>query len=361
MFLFERITIIGLGLIGSSLARAIRQQELSGTIVGCDQDEESLLYARSHKLVDLALRDPATAVKQSDLVILAVPPGSMGDVAKQMRPGLRKGAIVMDTASVKQPVIESISAQLPTTVDFIPAHPIAGSEHAGISAGRADLFSGRRVILSPAEPLSGRMLELMTRFWQSLGARVEGVPPQLHDTIYAHISHLPQLLAFATRGIVPSGGREILERFTRLQASPPALWADIFLLNREPLLAALDRYMDALWHIKSELSQAPKDEGSQSDEAMVRSMLLPRILAACLVTTVMESEKKLGFSFSRYSGQGFKDFTAPASETPDGDIEQISSHYLPTLALLQQFLDTLSKLRELLASGQLSSLSSALK
>jgi len=362
MYLFERITIIGLGLIGSSLARAIRQQEMCATLVGCDEDESTLLYARAQQLVDMALADPAVAVSQSDLVILAVPPGAMGEVAKRMRPGMRKNAIVMDTASVKQPVIEAISRYLPANVDFIPAHPIAGSEQGGIAAGRADLFSGRRVVLTPAEPLQGRMLELMTRFWQQLGARVEGVPPQLHDVIYAHVSHLPQLLAFAARGIISAAPeREALVRFARLQSSPPELWTEIFLLSREPLLAALDRFMDALSHIQRELIDALETEASKDDAAHARDILLPRIIASCLVTTVMETEKKLGFALARFAGQGFKDFTAPASDLPEEDIERISHHYAVILPSLADYLSRLSTLRSLLAQEDRASLLTALK
>jgi prephenate dehydrogenase len=279
-----------------------------------------------------------------------------------MSAGLMAGAIVMDTASVKLPVMQAIAQHLPSNVDFIPAHPIAGSESSGIAAGRADLFQGKRVVLTPNEPLQGRMLETITRFWSEVGARVEGVPPDLHDVLYAHVSHLPQLLAFACRNIVPSEDlKPALKPFTRLQSSSAELWADIFTLNREPLIMALDRYMDALWHVKGELAKAPDKNEDKGDALLARQALMPRIIASCLITTVMECEKKLGFSFARYAGQGFADFTSPASAAPEGDIESISDHYLPVLSLLQDFLAKLTKFREQLLQGDKHGLASAIQ
>ncbi len=150
---FDRITIIGLGLIGSSIARAVHERGLAKTIVGCDHNEISLAYARKHGFIDTAESDPPKAVAGSDLVILATPPSTLADIAQSIAPHLKPGAIVMDVCSVKQPAIDAIAPHIPPGVDFIPAHPIAGSEQSGIAAGRADLFERKQVIITPKEPL----------------------------------------------------------------------------------------------------------------------------------------------------------------------------------------------------------------
>jgi cyclohexadieny/prephenate dehydrogenase len=235
-----------------------------------------------------------------------------------MAPGLADGAIIMDTGSVKLFPIKVISQYLPLNVSFVPAHPIAGGEQSGISAGRADLLHKKQVIVTPSEPLSGDLLRKVTSFWNFLGARVEGMPPDIHDYLYAHISHLPQLLAFATKEIVQSTPNdEMMMRFTRLQKSNRKLWTEIFLLNNGPVLAALDRYLDVITHIKSELQQAP-DEGSNDNISTYdQECMFARITASALVTTIMEAEKKNGFSFARYAGGGLRDFNAPVENPPE--------------------------------------------
>lgn len=360
-FLFDRITIIGLGLIGSSIARAARKYKLAETIVGCDTNDITVTFARSGKIIDIAMSDLPTAVRDSNVVILATPPSTMGEIALKMSPGLREGTIVMDTASVKEPVMHAISRHIPSHVDYVPAHPVAGSEQSGISAGRAELFDGRRVIVTPNEPLQERMMQTINRFWNAMGARVEGIPPQLHDLIYAHVSHLPHLLAFAVKSILSDGkGDETLQKFVRLQRAEAGMWADIFLLNRDPLLKALDRYLDALWHINSELSRPPEGEQSQQDNELALRVLFPRIAASCLITTVMEIERQQGIPLARYAGTGFADFTAPATAEPEHDIEAISSHYLSTLAILQDYIVELKRLHEALSTGNKETLVSAL-
>lgn len=362
LFLFDRITIIGLGLIGSSIARAAHKKKLAETIVGCDENDIAPTFARSHKFIDVAMHDMKMAVKDSDLVILAVRPASMGDVAKKIGASLKKGAIVMDVASVKRPVMEAISAHLPSHVDYIPAHPIAGSELSGTRAGKANLFEGKRVIVTPNEPLQDDMLRRITAFWSAIGAKVEGIPPDLHDLLYAHVSHLPSLLSFAAKHIItdPAAAQK-QKKFLRLSHASTELWTEIFLLNQANVLSALDRYLDVLWHIKGELAAAPEGEESKQDDALARNILFPRIAASCLITTVMEAEKQAGFSYARYAGTGFADFTSPATAAPEGDIEQIAQHYLPVLGVLQDYIVVLKKLRDVLAGGSAKKLQEALQ
>lgn len=349
--LFDRVTIIGLGLIGSSIARAAHEHGIANTIIGCDSNEVSLAYGRKQGFIDVAAYDPATAVAESQLVILAAPTPALGEIARLIAPNLMHGAIVMDVASVKRAAIAAISVHLPEHVHFVPAHPIAGSEATGASAGRADLFQGKRIIITPDAPPEGELLQTVNSFWQRLGARVEGMPPALHDMVYAYVSHLPQLLAFGVKapvGDVAAPG-ETLSRFLRLSSSSPELWAGIFSLNQDNLLNALDDYLNVIKHIHDELLDAPEDAPNERDETLARTRLFPRIVASCLVTTVMNAEKKAGFPFARFAGTGFADMTAPAIEAPDEDIERISNQFQAVRPVLREFIDKLIEKRRALA------------
>ena len=363
--IFDRITIIGLGLIGSSIARCAHERKLAGTITGSDLNEVSLAYARKGGFIDVAMYDPLVAVSESNLVILATPLSTLAEITKTIAPNLRPGMIVMDVASVKQPAMDAITPHLPEGVIFIPAHPIAGSEHSGISAGRSDLFERKRIIVTPAEPVQDKNLQDINSFWQGMGARVEAMPAHLHDMVYAYVSHLPQLLAFAATkplGDYASGENkpELLQKFLRLSDSSPDLWADIFLLNKENVLKSLDRYLDVLTHITGELEEAPEDSPSENDELQARIALFPRIASSCLVTTVLEAEKQAGFSFARYAGNGFADFTFPASQPPEEDIERISAQYQIVAAILGEYVKQLINLRAAIDSGNAKKLKKAL-
>lgn len=354
-YIFDRITLIGLGLIGSSIARACRTNQAAYKIVGCDDSETVLAYARQQNIVDVAMRDPRTAVAHSNLVILATPPSTLAYIAQQIGPLLTPGTLVMDTASVKLAAVEAIAPYLPPHVHFIPAHPIAGSELSGISASSANLFERRRVVVTPEAPLEGELLKKITRFWGALGARVEGMPAALHDHIYAYVSHLPQLLAYAVGQTIPGYARqETLSRFLRKSSANIQLWAEIFALNKTNLLAALDRYLDAISHIVNELKSAPADASpvQPADPALAATVLFPRIAASCLITTVMEAERKAGLSFARYSGAGFADFASPATSAPDNDLERISSQYPHVVALLETYSAHLKQWREKIEGPQ---------
>lgn len=364
--LFERITVIGLGLIGSSIARAVKAHHLAGTIIGCDQNDISLAYARKHGFIDTAMHDAKAAVNGSELVVIATPLSSLSAVAQSISPGLRAGAIVMDTCSVKQEAIQAIAPYLPSNVDFMPTHPIAGSEQSGVSAGRADLFDRKRVIITPNDPSQkSQVLQTVTSFWQGMGAKLEGMPPHLHDMIYAYVSHLPQLLARVAAKQCPpealvSKSDELMQKFTRLSHSDLDMWIEIFMNNRDNLLAALDRYMDVIAHIIHELAEAPADASSPAGDAAIQNALFPRIAASCLITTVMEAEKKAGFTFSRYAGTGFADFTYPASQPPDEDIESISNHHSAVLRILIEYQKELKELYNALSNDDAAALQKAL-
>ena len=355
--IFKQITIIGLGLIGSSIARGVRENKLAGKIIACDENEISLAFASKDGFVDSVTADIGGSVSGSDLVIIATPPATLGEVAEQIAPNLANGAIVMDVASVKQPAIAAISPFIPAHAIFIPAHPIAGSEQSGVKAGLADLFNKKRIIITPEAPPSEEIVKKITDFWQGMGAKLEGMPADIHDMLYGYMSHLPQLLAFCVKK--PLGNffaneealkNPVYQSFLRISNSNPDLWAEIFSQNSANILPALDRYIDVVSHIHKELKNAPEGEESANDELLAYSVLFPRIVASCLITTVMEAEKNAGFSFAKYAGTGFADFSAPAIIAPEAELSQISAQYQLVAGVLAEFILTLKSFRATLAN-----------
>ena len=350
---FKRITIIGLGLIGSSIARALQEYKLTEIIIGCDKNHTALAYAQAHHFIDHSEHVPEKAVIESDLVILATPPSTFENIMTAITPHLAEGTIVMDTASVKRASIQIIGAHLPGHATYIPAHPIAGSEQSGVSAGRADLFSKRYVILTPEASEPGSAFQKIADLWKSMGARIEAMPPDLHDMIYAYVSHLPHLLAYAARHTLHNAENLLqLQGFLRLSNSNPDLWSELFYLNQDNIITALNRYVDATHHIAQELEQAPADVKADINSDMARTVLFPRIAASCLITTVMEAERKAGIPFARYAGQGFADFVSPASAPPEGDIENISGQYRQVASLIRDYNQRLMQIHELLSHNQ---------
>jgi len=221
------------------------------------------------------------------------------------------------------------------------------------------------VIITPAAPLTHEKLKEVNEFWQALGARVEAMPAELHDTLYGYVSHLPQLLAFAMRPVIKATEHEIaangtLKRFMRLTSSDKQLWCGIFLLNREIMVQAANRYLDVIHHIRKELASAPEGTPSEDSDA-ARLSLLPRLISSCLITTVMEAEKKTSLVFVRFAGTGFADMTAPATTEPEEDLEHISNHYAQLTTLLAQLEERLQPIIDALEGGDASALMRALE
>jgi cyclohexadieny/prephenate dehydrogenase len=250
--LFERITLIGLGLIGSSIARAARHMNLARTIVAVDASETVVARVRELGIADEATTDPATGVKDADLVILCVPVGVCGKVAEAMRSGLKAGCIVSDVGSVKSSVVAQVQPHLPEGVGFVPAHPVAGTEHSGPDAGFATLFHNRWCILTPPEETEEAAVERVRAFWTAMGSNVEIMTAQHHDLVLAITSHVPHLIAYnivgtaadletVTQGEVIKFSAGGFRDFTRIAASDPTMWRDVFLHNREAVLEMLGR------------------------------------------------------------------------------------------------------------------------
>jgi cyclohexadieny/prephenate dehydrogenase len=257
MVRIERLALIGIGLIGSSIARGAREWDLAGEIVVQSRRQETVDAARRLGLGDRYTTDPADAVEGADLVIVAVPVGASEEVAKAIGPRLKDGAIVSDVGSVKGAVIRQMQPHLPKHVHFVPAHPVAGTEYSGPEAGFAELFQGRWTILTPPEGTDESAVARLRAFWEGLGADVEIMDPAHHDMVLAITSHVPHLIAYnivgtaahleeVTQSEVMKFAAGGFRDFTRIAASDPTMWRDVFLNNKQAVLEMLGRFSEDL-------------------------------------------------------------------------------------------------------------------
>ncbi|KTE18515.1 cyclohexadienyl dehydrogenase [Sphingopyxis sp. H050] len=250
------VTIVGLGLIGSSIARAVHERMPDVTVTGHDVSADVREQARRLGFCDAITDDAATAVAAADLVILAVPVGRMAAAAAAIAPGLKPGAIVSDVGSSKSSVADALAKALPGHV-VIPAHPVAGTENSGPAAGFATLFDGRWCIVTPAADAPADAVAALTGFWEALGAKVDLMDAAHHDMVLAVTSHLPHLIAYTIVGTA-SELEEVTESevikysaggfrdFTRIAASDPVMWRDVFLANKDAVLETLQRFNEDL-------------------------------------------------------------------------------------------------------------------
>lgn len=255
--MFNRIGLIGLGLIGSSLARGIKRMNLSSAITAIDADKAVCERVKALALADHVTQNAAEGVKDCDLVILCVPVGACGPLAQIIGPYLKQGAILSDVGSVKTAVVRAVTPHLPESVHFIPAHPVAGTEYSGPDAGFSTLFHNRWCILTPPEQVDEQQSERLQKFWEGLGANVEIMTPERHDLVLAVTSHLPHLIAYNIVGTAAdletvtqsevikfsAGG---FRDFTRIAASDPTMWRDVFLNNKQAVLEMLGRFTEDL-------------------------------------------------------------------------------------------------------------------
>jgi cyclohexadieny/prephenate dehydrogenase len=255
--LFDRVAIIGIGLIGSSLARALRQFNLVREIAIFDHSPEARSVSQELKLGDKVFDALGPAITEADLVIMAVPIGAYADLGPEVGRHLKKGAILTDVGSVKQAVVRDLGPHVPEHVHFIPGHPIAGTEHSGPRAGFADLFKGRWCILTPLPGADAQAVERLSGLWRAMGSEVELMDPSHHDQVLAMTSHLPHLIAYtivdtaamledSIKGEVIKFSASGFRDFTRIAASDPTMWRDVFLNNREAVLEMLGRFTEDL-------------------------------------------------------------------------------------------------------------------
>jgi cyclohexadieny/prephenate dehydrogenase len=272
---FEKLALIGIGLIGSSIALAARRNGLVKTIAISTRKAETLAEAESLKLGDIYTLDAAEAVKGADLVILCTPVGAYEAVAKSIEASLEPGAILSDVGSVKAYVHKVVGPYVPEGVHFIPGHPLAGTEHSGPAAGFPELFANRWTVLTPEEGTDPAALEKLTAFWQGMGSNVEAMDAAHHDMVLAITSHVPHLVAYnivgtvadleqATQSEVIKFSASGFRDFTRIAASDPVMWRDVFLTNRDAVLEMLGRFLEDL----SVLQRAVRTGDGPTLEAM---------------------------------------------------------------------------------------------
>lgn len=254
---YNRLALIGTGLIGSSIAHAARKQGAVRQIVATARSAATRRRVAELGFADQVVETNAAAVEGADLVIVCVPVGACGEVAKEIGPHLKSGATVSDVGSVKGAIVRDMGPHLPENVHFIPAHPVAGTEHSGPDAGFAELFVGRWCILTPPDNADAAAVERLATFWRALGANVESMPAAHHDLVLAITSHLPHLIAYTivgtadeleevTRSEVLKFSAGGFRDFTRIAASDPTMWRDVFLNNKDAVLEMLGTFNEDL-------------------------------------------------------------------------------------------------------------------
>ncbi len=268
--LYGRVALIGLGLIASSMALAMRRAGLATDITGYARSAETRATALELGLVDSVHATAAEAVAGADLVVLAVPVGAMGALASEIAPALAPGATVTDVGSVKQAVIAAVAPHLPAGVQFIPGHPIAGTEQSGPRAGFAELFDNRWCILTPTPDTDAAALERLRALWNGMGANVDVMEPDHHDLVLAVTSHAPHLIAYTMVGVADDLRRvtdsEVIKYsaagfrdFTRIAASDPVMWRDVFLTNKAATLEILGRFTEELFALQRAIRRGDGD------------------------------------------------------------------------------------------------------
>ena len=282
--LFDRIALIGVGLIGSSLARVIRRDGLAGHVVGCARSEATREAVMSLGLADSVTADAAEAADGADLVVLCTPVGAYGAIAEAIAPKLKPGAIVSDVGSVKSAVIRAVAPALPEGVHLVPAHPVAGTEYSGPAAGFETLFEGHWLILTPPPGTDEAAVERVAELWRHTGALIERMDADHHDQVLAITSHVPHLIAYTIVGTATdleehlkaevikfaAGG---FRDFTRVAASDPVMWRDIFLNNRDAVLEMLGRLNEDL----TALQRAIRDgDGKKLEQSFTRTREIRR-------------------------------------------------------------------------------------
>jgi cyclohexadieny/prephenate dehydrogenase len=257
IFRFERIALIGIGLIGSSLSHVIRKNGLARDISGYARSESTRQKAAELKLADSVCGTAAKAVENADLVILCSPVGTYGALAQEISGALKPGAILTDVGSVKAAVVRDVLPHVPAGVHFIPGHPIAGTEQSGPESGFAELFTNRWCILTPLPESDAGAVDALASFWRACGSNVETMTPEHHDLVLAITSHLPHLIAYnivsTAADLEEVTDSEVIKYsaggfrdFTRIAASDPTMWRDVFLNNREAVLEMLGRFSEDL-------------------------------------------------------------------------------------------------------------------
>ena len=282
--LYDRVALIGLGLIAGSMSLAMRDAGLAREVVGYARSPETRATAREIGLVDHVADSAAEAVADADLVVLAVPVGAMGAVAAEFAPHLKPGATVTDVGSVKQAVIEAVAPHIPAGVHFVPGHPLAGTEHSGPHSGFAALFRNRWWLLTPPAGTDPGAIARLTDLIRAMGANVEEMDAAHHDLVLAVTSHTPHLIAYTMVGVADHLKRvtesEVIKYsaagfrdFTRIAASDPTMWRDVFLQNKDAVLDILGRFTEELFMLQRAIRMG---DGAQLHDYFTRTRAIRR-------------------------------------------------------------------------------------
>jgi cyclohexadieny/prephenate dehydrogenase len=282
--LFDRVALIGIGLIGSSLARALRRDSPETRIIACARRPETLATVRRLGIADRTTDDPAEAADGADLVVIATPLSAYEEIGRRIAPVLKDGAILSDVGSVKQAVVRDLQPHVPASAHFVPGHPVAGTEHSGPEAGFAELFLDRWCILTPPPETDPEAVRAVGRMWEQFGMRVVTMSADHHDKVLAMTSHLPHLIAYTIVGtatnLEESLKSEVIEfsasgfrDFTRIAASDPVMWRDIFLNNREAVLEIVQRFTEDLTALQRAIRWG---EGDKLQELFTRTRAIRR-------------------------------------------------------------------------------------
>lgn len=269
--LYDRVALIGLGLIAGSMSLAMRRSKLAGEIVGYARSADTRDVAREINLVDRVEDTAAAAVKDADLIVLCVPIGAMSAVMKEIAPHLKKGAVISDVGSVKGAVFDAVIPELPSGVHFVGAHPMAGTEHSGPRSGFATLFDNRWCLIVAPEDADQVEVDKLADLWRAVGSNVEFMEREHHDLVCAVVSHTPHLIAYTMVGVADDLRRvtdsEVIKfsaagfrDFTRIAASDPTMWRDVFLTNKDATLEILGRFTEELFALQRAIRQGDGEQ-----------------------------------------------------------------------------------------------------
>lgn len=259
--LYDRVALIGLGLIASSLFWAMKRDGLAGEVVGYARSSETRATAREIGLCDRIYDTAVEAVEGADLVVLCVPVGAMDSVAREIAPALKQGATVTDVGSVKRAIVDAVAPHIPEGVHFVPSHPLAGTEHSGPRSGFAELFGDRWFLIVPVEGSDANAVNRIETLWQAMGSKTARMDADHHDLVLAVTSHAPHLIAYTMVGVADDLSRvtdsEVINYsaagfrdFTRIAASDPTMWRDVFLNNKDATLEILGRFTEELFALQ---------------------------------------------------------------------------------------------------------------
>ncbi|MEE8382911.1 MAG: prephenate dehydrogenase/arogenate dehydrogenase family protein [Thermodesulfobacteriota bacterium] len=263
--LFERMAIVGVGLIGGSLAKAVKEKKLVGEILGVGRSEERLESARKLGIIDRYSGRINDILGEADLVVVAGPVGVIVDLIREMIPFLKKGTIITDVGSVKKKIVKEVEAFIPGSLYFVGGHPIAGTENSGFEASFSTLFEGRKCIITPVSTTDSHALERVKELWTQVGSVVACMDSEEHDEVFAAVSHLPHIVAYSmVNSLLKAKGFEKnifsfsaggFKDFTRIAASDPVMWKDIALMNKDKLLSAIKLFQEYLEELKEAIER----------------------------------------------------------------------------------------------------------